>query len=64
LIFNEGWATMRTMTERSTRDTLGWREQLLLTLTHWSAVLGGVIAIVVAIRAACEAIGGVLRREV
>jgi len=31
-------------------DALGWREQLLLSLTHWSAVLGGVIALVVAFR--------------
>ncbi len=38
------------MNERSPHDALEWREQLLLTLTHWSAVLGGVIATVVAIR--------------
>jgi signal transduction histidine kinase len=38
------------MHERSTHDALGWREQLLLSLTHWSAVLGGVIAMVVGIR--------------
>src|SRR6185436_15316401 len=38
------------MHERSMHDALGWREQLLLSLTHWSAVLGGVIALVVAFR--------------
>jgi signal transduction histidine kinase/CheY-like chemotaxis protein len=32
-------------------DARSWREELLLTLTHWSAVLGGVIAVGVIIRA-------------
>jgi signal transduction histidine kinase/CheY-like chemotaxis protein len=32
-------------------DVHSWREELLLTLTHWSAVFGGVIAIDVIIRA-------------
>jgi hypothetical protein len=26
-------------------ETGSWREQLLLTLTHWGAIFGGVIAI-------------------
>ena len=47
------------MNERSAHDALGWREQLLLTLTHWSAVLGGVIAIVVAIRSLAFDVAGV-----
>ena len=35
-----------------TRPSVGaWRERLLLSLTHWSAVFGGVIAIGVTIRA-------------
>jgi len=41
---------MAVMAERSTDDAVAWRDQLLLTLTHWSAVLGGVIALVVAVR--------------
>jgi signal transduction histidine kinase len=32
-------------------DVRSWREELLLTLTHWSAIFGGVIAIGVIIRA-------------
>jgi signal transduction histidine kinase/ActR/RegA family two-component response regulator len=32
-------------------DARSWREELLLTLTHWCAVIGGVIAIGVVIRA-------------
>jgi signal transduction histidine kinase len=39
------------MDERTRADTPAWREQLLFTLTHWSALLGGVIAIAVTIRA-------------
>ena len=33
------------------RDARAWREQLLLTLTHWSVLCGGVIVIAVTIRA-------------
>jgi signal transduction histidine kinase len=39
------------MDERSRADAPAWREQLLFTLTHWSALFGGVIAIGVTIRA-------------
>lgn len=39
------------MDERSRADAPAWREQLLLTVTHWSALFGGVIAIGVIIRA-------------
>ena len=35
----------------SEAQTGPWREQLLLTLTHWGAIFGGVIAIGVTIRA-------------
>ena len=50
MTFPNGWATMPVMSERSPEDVVAWRDELLLTLTHWSAVLGGVIAVVVAIR--------------
>ena len=39
------------MDERRRPETGQWREQLLLTLTHWGALFGGVIAIGVTIRA-------------
>ena len=39
------------MDERPRPAAPAWREQLLLTLTHWSALLGGVIAVGVVIRA-------------
>ncbi len=39
------------MAERTRADAPAWREELLLTLTHWSALLGGVIAVAVIIRA-------------
>jgi signal transduction histidine kinase/ActR/RegA family two-component response regulator len=39
------------MDEHRRSETGSWREQLLLTLTHWSALFGGVIAIGVTIRA-------------
>ena len=39
------------MDEHRRPETGSWREQLLLTLTHWSAIFGGVIAIGVTIRA-------------
>jgi signal transduction histidine kinase len=39
------------MDERTSPEGSAWREQLLLTLIHWSALLGGVIAIGVTIRA-------------
>lgn len=39
------------MDERSRADAPAWREQLLFTLTHWSALFGGVIAIGVIVRA-------------
>ncbi len=39
------------MDEHRRPETGSWREQLLLTLTHWGAILGGVIAIGVTIRA-------------
>jgi signal transduction histidine kinase len=39
------------MDERSRADAPAWREQLLLTVTHWSALFGGVIAVGVIIRA-------------
>ena len=39
------------MAERSRPDAPTWREELILTLTHWSALLGGIIAIAVIIRA-------------
>src|SRR5688572_19937774 len=42
---------MRTMEERRRPDARALREQLLTTLTHWSAVFGGVIAIGIAVRA-------------
>ena len=32
-------------------DARSWREELLLTLTHWCAVIGGVIAVGVVVRA-------------
>src|SRR5678815_4049263 len=38
------------MDERSRADAPAWREQLLLTVTHWSALFGGVIAVGVIIR--------------
>ena len=39
------------MDERRRPETSQWREQLLLTLAHWGALFGGVIAIGVTIRA-------------
>jgi len=39
------------MDERRRPETGQWREQLLLTLAHWGALFGGVIAIGVTIRA-------------
>ena len=42
---------MLVMDEGTRPDAGAWRERLLLTLTHWSAVFGGVIAIGVTIRA-------------
>jgi|RhiMethySRZTD1v2_1073278.scaffolds.fasta_scaffold00111_45 signal transduction histidine kinase/ActR/RegA family two-component response regulator len=39
------------MDSRTSAHARSWREELLLTLTHWSAVFGGVIAIGVIIRA-------------
>ena len=39
------------MDEHRRLETDSWREQLLLTLTHWGAIFGGVIAIGVTIRA-------------
>jgi signal transduction histidine kinase/CheY-like chemotaxis protein len=39
------------MDERTRPGGRAWREQLLLTVTHWSAVFGGIIALGVAIRA-------------
>ncbi|HYJ94215.1 MAG TPA: ATP-binding protein [Vicinamibacterales bacterium] len=39
------------MDERRRPETDQWREQLLLTLAHWGALFGGVIAIGVTIRA-------------
>jgi len=41
---------MPIMDQRSRLDPLAWREQLLLTVTHWGAIFGGVIAIGVTIR--------------
>jgi signal transduction histidine kinase len=51
LTFHKGWATMRVMEERRRPDVRAWREQLLNTLTHWSALFGGIIAVGVTIRA-------------
>src|SRR5262245_3562895 len=42
---------MPMMAERTRLDHLAWREQLLLTVTHWAAIFGGVIAIGVTVRA-------------
>ena len=39
------------MDEHRRLETGSWREQLMLTLTHWGAIFGGVIAIGVTIRA-------------
>ena len=39
------------MDEHRRPETGSWREQLMLTLTHWGAIFGGVIAIGVTIRA-------------
>jgi signal transduction histidine kinase/ActR/RegA family two-component response regulator len=39
------------MDEHRRPETGSWRDQLLLTLTHWGAIFGGVIAIGVTIRA-------------
>jgi signal transduction histidine kinase/CheY-like chemotaxis protein len=39
------------MGSRTSLDTRSWRGELLLTLTHWCALIGGVIAIGVVIRA-------------
>jgi signal transduction histidine kinase len=39
------------MDEHSRADAPAWREQLLFTLTHWSALFGGVIAVGVIVRA-------------
>jgi signal transduction histidine kinase len=39
------------MDERTRPGGRAWREQLLLTVSHWSAVFGGIIALGVAIRA-------------
>jgi signal transduction histidine kinase/CheY-like chemotaxis protein len=39
------------MDERSRADAPAWREQLLLTVTHWSALFGSVIAVGVIVRA-------------
>jgi signal transduction histidine kinase/CheY-like chemotaxis protein len=39
------------MDDGTSRDPRSWREQLLLSLTHWSVIFGGVIALAVAIRA-------------
>jgi two-component system cell cycle sensor histidine kinase/response regulator CckA len=39
------------MDERTGSEGRGWRQQLLLTLIHWSTLFGGVIAIGVTIRA-------------
>ena len=39
------------MDERTTFEGSAWRQQLLLTLIHWSTLFGGVIAIGVTIRA-------------
>jgi signal transduction histidine kinase/ActR/RegA family two-component response regulator len=41
---------MPVMRERRRRDARAWREHLLRTLTHWSALFGGVIAIGVVVR--------------
>ena len=38
------------MAERTRPDAPTWREELILTLTHWSALLGGIIAVAVIIR--------------
>jgi signal transduction histidine kinase/ActR/RegA family two-component response regulator len=39
------------MDDRTGPDTRSWREHLLLSLTHWSVVFGGVIALGVTVRA-------------
>lgn len=39
------------MDVRTSPDARSWREHLLLALTHWSAVFGGVIALGVTVRA-------------
>jgi len=39
------------MDARTSPDARSWREHLLLSLTHWSAVFGGVIALGVTVRA-------------
>ena len=42
---------MRSWTSVTGPDARSWREHLLLSLTHWSAVFGGVIALGVTVRA-------------
>jgi hypothetical protein len=39
------------MGSRTSVEALSWREELLFTLTHWSVIFGGVIAIAVILRA-------------